>query len=291
MKDGCYTNVYFKRELSHNGEWGNIKIGESIDPEKRGKGLETGNSDRLVEIACIHDVPPSVERDLHRQFAEERIWVDKEWFKPSKRLLKYIDNVKRTKGYVTKSSPLVKLVLLFIAIFFLIVSCRLVTTIKPRQVIVPKPSHLKIDLPKPLPVEQVKSNANANAYLQRKSKWEAIKSKPFAKIKRNINADSQRKNELEKIKVSQDKAKEERYQKSYVAYKRKFRTPTDITLVTLHCDGIAYRGYVRNISNDYVDILSNGFIISLEKNKLSRSSKAICYRNDYAKYMASNNYK
>jgi len=266
MKEGELTNVYFKQELSYTGKRGNIKIGESIDPEKRGKSLETGNSNRLIEVACIPNVPPSVERDLHRQFAEERIWVDKEWFKPSKRLLKYIDNVKRTKGYVTKSSPLVKLVLLFIAIFFLIVSCRLVTTIKPRQVIVPKPSHLKIDLPKPLPVEQVKRNANANAYLQRKSKWEAIKSK-------------------------QDQLKKDQYQKSYMAYKRKFRTPTDITLVTLHCNGIAYRGYVRNISNDYVDILSNGFIISLEKNKLSRSSKAICYRNDYAKYMASNNYK
>ena len=272
MKEGELTNVYFKQELSYTGKRGNIKIGESIDPEKRGKSLETGNSNRLIEVACIPNVPPSFEYDLQERFAEERIWPKKEWFLPSKRILEYIAKVNYDQKHANATSFSLAKPIFFVAIIVIILlalkSCNSGEVIRPKPIVAPIPIKTKTHLLKPV-----------------------TKTKPFAKIKRNINADSQRKNELEKIKVSQDKAKEERYQKSYVAYKRKFRTPTDITLVTLHCDGIAYRGYVRNISNDYVDILSNGFIISLEKNKLSRSSKAICYRNDYAKYMASNNYK
>jgi hypothetical protein len=79
MSDGF---VYFIKEE----ESGNIKIGFSEKhPKGRLKDFQTGNSNKLILLGYIEGTYED-ESNLHREFNEERIRKDNEWFKSSTRL-------------------------------------------------------------------------------------------------------------------------------------------------------------------------------------------------------------
>src|SRR5260370_41757231 len=79
-----------------------IKIGISRNPVKRLEDHQTGSPDKLILLGSVLNYSllnvesfPSPERNLHKQFAEER--THGEWFRPSDRLLAFIKNL-RLKG-------------------------------------------------------------------------------------------------------------------------------------------------------------------------------------------------
>ena len=79
MSDGF---VYFIQEE----ETGRIKIGFSEKhPKGRLKDFQTGNSNKLILLGYIEGTSQD-EKILHREFYEERIRNENEWFKPSPRL-------------------------------------------------------------------------------------------------------------------------------------------------------------------------------------------------------------
>ena len=82
MSDGF---VYFIQEE----ETGRIKIGFSENPFQRLKELQTGNSSKMTLIGQIEGGADE-ENNIHREFAEERIRENGEWFRPSERLTNYI---------------------------------------------------------------------------------------------------------------------------------------------------------------------------------------------------------
>lgn len=76
--------VYFVQ--SEDG--GPIKIGWAQDVASRVRQLQVGQSRRLRVIDAIQ-CRRSYERDLHRQFAESRLFG--EWFEPTPELLELIE--------------------------------------------------------------------------------------------------------------------------------------------------------------------------------------------------------
>ena len=85
--------VYFIKEI----ETGNIKIGFSEKhPQKRLKGFQTGNSNRLILQGYIEGTYQD-ELELHREFADERIRKENEWFKSSPRLIERITELLKIK--------------------------------------------------------------------------------------------------------------------------------------------------------------------------------------------------
>ena len=67
-------------------ETGDIKIGFSEKhPNGRLKEFQTGNSNKLILLGYIEGTYQD-ESNLHREFHEERIRNENEWFKPSPRL-------------------------------------------------------------------------------------------------------------------------------------------------------------------------------------------------------------
>ena len=77
--------IYFVQEEENN----NIKIGVSVNPVQRLQELQTGNSNKLIMIGFIEGGADE-ENNIHREFAEERIRENGEWFRPSERLTNYI---------------------------------------------------------------------------------------------------------------------------------------------------------------------------------------------------------
>lgn len=75
--------VYFIK----NEDNGHIKIGHSIDPEKRLLDLQVSNSARL-SIISTRDGGEPMEKHLHQKFAHLKIRG--EWFTPGDDLLAYI---------------------------------------------------------------------------------------------------------------------------------------------------------------------------------------------------------
>lgn len=73
---------------------GAIKIGYSLDPVSRLKGLQTGYPDTLVILAMIPG-NESIEKGLHKEFDSSRL--NGEWFRPDTRL---IDKIKELKARV-----------------------------------------------------------------------------------------------------------------------------------------------------------------------------------------------
>jgi len=65
-----------------------IKIGVSNNPEKRIKGLQTSNEDKL-NILCIMNGGYLEEKRLHKRFSEYR--VSGEWFSYNNEILEYLD--------------------------------------------------------------------------------------------------------------------------------------------------------------------------------------------------------
>ena len=75
--------VYFIQDV----EQGYIKIGQSEEPEKRLRQLQTGNPNELRLLWVDHQ-GDYIEAELHREFREHR--VSGEWFQPSDELLERI---------------------------------------------------------------------------------------------------------------------------------------------------------------------------------------------------------
>lgn len=76
--------LYFMRK----GEDGPIKIGVSIDHEKRAKGLSTGSDEPIAVLLVIEQDDEVNERALHQRFAAHR--KNGEWFEPCAELLDLI---------------------------------------------------------------------------------------------------------------------------------------------------------------------------------------------------------
>lgn len=74
-------------------ESGNIKIGKSINPERRLAINQVGNASRLTLLLYIFG---NKEKQLHQKFNFYRIRKS-EWFKPNKQLKRYIE--KRIEGF------------------------------------------------------------------------------------------------------------------------------------------------------------------------------------------------
>lgn len=73
-----------KTYLMHDGNTGHIKIGKSINPKKRLRGLMCANPAITLRYICELDV----EDNLHTKYAEKR--VDREWFDLSQEDIDYI---------------------------------------------------------------------------------------------------------------------------------------------------------------------------------------------------------
>lgn len=74
---------------------GAIKIGYSVNPEKRLKELQTGYPDTLVMLLMIPG-SEATERALHRQFEASRL--KGEWFRPDACIIEKIKEFKQTLG-------------------------------------------------------------------------------------------------------------------------------------------------------------------------------------------------
>jgi len=81
--------VYFIQGV--NG--GPIKIGYSLNPERRARDLET--ADRLIVLACFPG-DRYTEHKLHHRFSGLRL--NGEWFRPGSELLEFIEEVKANNG-------------------------------------------------------------------------------------------------------------------------------------------------------------------------------------------------
>ena len=68
-------SVYFIREECYNGK---TKIGYSVNPESRVKGLQTGNSNKLKIVGVLVAATQQTEKELHSYFYSKR--VTGEWF-------------------------------------------------------------------------------------------------------------------------------------------------------------------------------------------------------------------
>lgn len=82
------TFTYFIQD-----EFGNIKIGRSVNPEKRFAINQVGNASKLSLILYIIG---NKEKQLHQKFDFYRI-RNSEWFKPNKQLKRYINE--RIEGF------------------------------------------------------------------------------------------------------------------------------------------------------------------------------------------------
>lgn len=76
------TKTYFIRA----GDNGPVKIGISADPEKRLRGLQTAQPDKLKLLGVLSG---DHESKLHRQFNDLRLHG--EWFRPAATLLEFIE--------------------------------------------------------------------------------------------------------------------------------------------------------------------------------------------------------
>ena len=65
----------------------NIKIGIGINPDKRKKTFETGNSDELTILHIEPNCGIQVEKQFHKHFDFCRIKNKNEWFYPDEKLL------------------------------------------------------------------------------------------------------------------------------------------------------------------------------------------------------------
>jgi hypothetical protein len=78
-------NVYFVATKAA------IKIGYTADFSKRKASLQTGNSEKLTLIAILTGVERSTEKALHNAFY--MCHIHGEWFRPTKRLLRFADMI------------------------------------------------------------------------------------------------------------------------------------------------------------------------------------------------------
>jgi hypothetical protein len=79
--------VYFIRDE----KTGNIKIGQSINPDQRRKAIETEFGCKMTILATIAQIVP-VEALLHNKFSH--LHVRGEWFRPDPELLEMIETYK-----------------------------------------------------------------------------------------------------------------------------------------------------------------------------------------------------
>lgn len=86
-KNNNWSIVYFIQGV--NG--GPIKIGHTDNIEKRIKQMQTGNPNQLI-LLHITRGGKNLEDQIHEEFKEDH--YRGEWFKPSKRILEFIESTK-----------------------------------------------------------------------------------------------------------------------------------------------------------------------------------------------------
>ena len=81
-------------------ETGPIKIGKSKAPKKRLAALQHANPFKLELLLKIRETAVLNEESLHRIFSNQRIRG--EWFKPSRKLILFIESLKtiKTEDYI-----------------------------------------------------------------------------------------------------------------------------------------------------------------------------------------------
>ena len=82
--------IYFIRQNSN----GPVKIGVSVNPERRLLSMQTINPDPL-HIMKVVNGSYAMEALLHEKFSDARI--NGEWFEPTEALLAYIENLRNEK--------------------------------------------------------------------------------------------------------------------------------------------------------------------------------------------------
>lgn len=87
--DNLKGKIYFIQA----GDNGAIKIGYTDNIEKRLRQLQTGNPYKLKLLKIINGTY-ELEKSIHKMFVNDRL--EGEWFRPSRRLLNYIDTNKIT---------------------------------------------------------------------------------------------------------------------------------------------------------------------------------------------------
>lgn len=80
--------VYYVRLGRH------VKIGTTVNLKQRIESFRTVYPLEDVELLAAEPGGPSLERERHRQFGEERISAKRELFNPSRRLLAHIEEIK-----------------------------------------------------------------------------------------------------------------------------------------------------------------------------------------------------
>jgi site-specific recombinase XerD len=93
--------IYF----SQAGENGPIKIGRSVDVDRRAADIQVSSAEKLRVLATISS-DPALERELHQRFAAFRL--NGEWFSPAEPLIAFIDSLPK-QGAASISSVRAKL--------------------------------------------------------------------------------------------------------------------------------------------------------------------------------------
>lgn len=83
------TQVYFIKAEGHSV----VKIGSAICPESRLRELQTASPFCLILLGIEPGGMPR-EKELHRQFAAQRIRLDGEWFRIEGSLSEYLDQLR-----------------------------------------------------------------------------------------------------------------------------------------------------------------------------------------------------
>ena len=86
QKQSAERSVYFMRDP----DTGSIKIGKAKNPEQRLRTFQTANPN--IEILATVPGYTKLENQLHRKFADSRIFHNREWFHPAPEILDYIRN-------------------------------------------------------------------------------------------------------------------------------------------------------------------------------------------------------
>lgn len=71
-----------------------VKIGRSLDPNKRILGLKTGNPEE-IEILFVAQNKGHMESTLHRCFSDWKVRENSEWFSYSKQIQDFIEYIKK----------------------------------------------------------------------------------------------------------------------------------------------------------------------------------------------------
>ena len=93
------TNIYFIGSV----HLGAVKIGKSINPDKRLAELQTGNSHELILYGIVKDVKEDYEVEIHQIF--DHIRLKGEWFELTDELIHFMINNTNEISYFKNDTP------------------------------------------------------------------------------------------------------------------------------------------------------------------------------------------